>query len=570
MLNARSAIEHARALLESVLTTTGEDIRAVATQFENLAAKVESVLKLTSTIVDCVREDWMQSIVPMARTLDAAARRFITERVESIAAIGMVFTGEAGMIENLLTLTAEQRSIAREGKTLGVLASIEVARLGVDGCRFEYMARELAEFSAMVSSGADEVRTEAVQRHASLIDRRRKLNLSFQRRREYFSNIESELGNAIAAMETALAQLAHIPADFQQCVAVIAADISSVVEAVQMQDATRQQTEHVLGALIRVSEEIESSGPPYNGVDARSSVILNVQGLQIENARSTTEEWISKINRCLENILNVSSSDVVDIGARILAQEHCLSTQLAHIERLERECEADDADIENCLGGLGELMRITKTHLEHSRLARDRMRLLNFNSMIEARHLGSQATSVLEITRNIGRISTGWSELTDRSGDTLEAMLTSSARADEAHRTTTRASKADLGNAQKQSQVGLRALSHAAVIANCNGEKIEVAVAALHNEIAALGRIAERLMRSVTTLAKARGEIDQAAEVRRSSVADLKESERKQIETECTAAYTCELERRILRAALFGEAMPAEGAAGTFNDVELF
>jgi hypothetical protein len=569
-LNPRSAIEHARTLLESVLTTTGEDIRAVATQFQNLAAKVEGVLKLTSVIVDCVREDWVQSIIPMARMLDAASRRFIAERSESVAAIGTVFTSEAVTIENLLTLTAEQRSIAREGRALGVLASIEVSRLGAEGCRFGYMARELDRFSAMVSSGADEVRTEAAQRRASLIDRRQKLNLSLQGRCEHFRNIESELGEAIAAMETALAQLVHIPSDFQECVAVIAADISSVVEAVQMQDATRQQTEHVLEALIRVSEEIGSCGPQGDGVDARCSAILGVQGLQIESARTTTEGWILKINRCLESILHVSSSDVVAIGARILVQEHGLSAQLARIERLERECEAEDAAIEVCLAGLGGLMRIAKMHLERSRLARDRMGLLNFNSMIEARHLGSQATSVLEITRNIGRISTGWSELTDRSGDILEAMLTSSSRAEEAHRTRTRASKEDLGNARMQSLVGLRALSRAAVIAKSNGEKIEVAVGVLHNEITVLGRIAERLTHSVTTLAEARIEIEQAGEVSRFSVADMSESDRKQVETSCAAAYTSELERRILRAALFGEAMPAEGTAGTSNDVELF
>lgn len=570
MLKARSAVEHARALLESSLTASGADIRAVATQFEKLATEVEGVLDLTSAIVACVREDWVRSIVPMARTLDAAARRFSAERVQSIAAIGTVFTGEAGMIENLLTLTAGQRSIAREGRTLGVLASIEVARLGADGRRFGYMARELDEFSAIASSGAEEVRAEAAQRRTSIIDRRHKFTLTLQRRRKYLSNIELEMSEAIAAMETSLAQLENVPADFQQCVAVIAADISSVVEAVQLQDVTRQQAEHVRDALIRVSGEIASSEGQTGGPDARSFSILRVQALQIESARASTEGWIIKINRCLESILHVSSSDVVAVGARILAQERGLSAQLARIERFEQECEADDAEIESCLAGLGDLMRIAKLHLERSRCTRDRMRLLNFNSMIEARHLGSQATAVLEITRNIGRISTGWSALTDRSGDTLEAMLSSSARAEEAHRTMARASMEGLRNTRKQSQAGLRALSHAAVIANSNGEKIEGAVAVIHNQITMLACIAVRLMQSVTMLSEARNEIEHANELTPISATSLSESDWKQIESECAAAYTSELERRILRAALFGEAMPVEGAATTPNEVELF
>lgn len=103
------------------------------------------------------------------------------------------------------------------------------------------------------------------------------------------------------------------------------------------------------------------------------------------------------MNHRLESILCVGSTDVVAIGAKILDQERGLSTQLSRIERLERECEADDAEIERCLGGLAELMQTTKAHLEHSRQTRDRMQLLNFNSMIEARHVGSQATALSQI-----------------------------------------------------------------------------------------------------------------------------------------------------------------------------
>ncbi len=569
-LDACDGVDHARELLEEALATTGEDIRAVAIQFETMSSEVQRILELTSAIVECVQEDWVESIVPTARALNASARCFLEERIESLAAISNVFTNEAKMLENLLSLTSDQRSIAHEGKTLGVLAGIEVATLGAAGRRFEYMSRELDEFSAMVSSGTDEVRTEAGQRRTTLIDRRRKFNLTLQRRREHFQGIEMELGEAIATMDSALEELARIPADFRECVAMIAANISKVVEAVQMQDVTRQQTEHVRDALFRVSADIFNCEARSCKDQERRSVTLRIQALQVESVRNSTREWIAQVNQCLEGILRAGSSDVVAIGAKILAQEHGLSSQLARIERLQRECEVDDAEIEVCVAGLSALMRITKAHLERSRLARDRMQLLNFNSMIEARHLGSQASAVLEITRNIGRISTVWSQVTDRSGYTLEAMMSSSARADEAHRTRTHASMDALGNARQRTQSGLATLSQAAAIADHNGGKIEGAVATLHDRINILGRIAERLTHSVALVLEAREEIDRAAETTRSSTVALTKDELQQIETEFNDIYTSELERRILRAALYDEPMPLEGAAVTANDVELF
>jgi hypothetical protein len=215
-------------------------------------------------------------------------------------------------------------------------------------------------------------------------------------------------------------------------------------------------------------------------------------------------------------------------------------------------------------------MRITKAHIEQSRMARDRMRLLNFNSMIEARHLGIQASAILEITRNIGRISAAWSELTDRSGVTLETMFSSSAQAEETHRARTGASMEELCNARLESEAALRGLSEAASTANANGEKIAVSVAGLHSQIATLSRMAERLTQSTGTLAEARHEIEHAAGVAPLSAVDLSEDDRKLIERECSATYTSELERRILRAALYDEPLTDEKVTVIAHDVELF
>jgi hypothetical protein len=569
-LDSRAAVDRARALLETALTTSGEDIRAVARHFERLAHEVQNVLDLTSGIVNCVQQDWVVSIVPSARALASSARRFIEERIDSLAAISTVFTSEAKMLETLLSLTTEQRFIAREGETLAVLASIEVARLAAEGRRFEYMARELAEFSAMVSCGAAEVQSEAQKRRKTFIERRRKLQVTIQRRTEHFDSIEAELSAAIVAMDAALVDFARIPADFQNCVALVAANISRVVEAVQVQDITRQQTEHVRDMLIRTSDKLKNCDRQDDNSLARRNAILKVQAHQIQSACASTKEWIDEVNQCLESILHVGSSDVLAIGATILEQERGLSLQVARIERLENECAADDVEIEASLASIGELMRITKNHLMRSRQARERMQLLNFNSMIEARHLGDQAMAVLEVTRNIGRVSTEWSRLTDRSGDTLEAMLSSSARAEDAHRTRTRLSMENLGSARHDSDAGLAALSRAAAIADTNGGKIKAAVTAMHDESTTLALTAGRLTYSVALMEDACNEIQNANEVSAGSAALLTWDDRVQIENECAATYSSELERRILRAVLDGDEMPVLCAAVMGNDVELF
>ena len=566
----RSGIQCAWELLETVLSATGEDIDVLANQFQGLAGDVQCVIELTSGIVACVQEDWVQSIVPMVRRLGEAASCFIEQRVRSLSAISVVFGNEAEMLENLSALTTEQRSIAREGKTMAVLASIEVARLGAAGGSFEYMARELNEFSTTVSWGAEEVRDHAQERRSNLLARRRKLHLTLQRRKEHFTIVQSELGEAIASVTSALAELARVPGDFRDCVAVTGDNISRIVEAVQMQDVTRQQTEHVRDSLREDLDAVTASESEENKNPSLRAAMLHLQARQVESAGTTMEDWITQVNTCLESILQVGSSQVVAIGEKILEQQRGLSTQLSRIERLMCECRADDAEIDLSMAGAGALMQIAKTHLERSMHARDQMRLLNFNSMIEARHLGSRATTILEITRNIGRISTRWSSLTNRSGDALESILSSSAEAQQAHRTMTRAGIENLEEACQDSQRGLVALTNAASCARSSGEKIETAVAALHNKIAIVRRIADSLAQSVALLQKAGSKIDHLSQIWGYGASPLTQADRHQIENQCAAVYTCECERQILRSEIFGEAMPLASATGTGNNVELF
>ncbi len=562
----RAAVERACALLDTALTTSGEDTHAVATQFERLARKVQTVLDFTFEIVDCIQQDWVASIVPTAQALALSARNFIEDRIRSLAAISGGFTNEAQLLEKVLALTKEQRSIAREGWALRVLASIEVARLGGTGCRLEYMARELDEFSAMVSAGASEIQTEAEQRRTTLFERRRKLNLALQYRTEHFTSIEAQLSNSIGSMNTALLDFARITTDFQQCLALISRNIAEVVEAIQRQDITRQQTEHVRDILIQTSNEFEIRNGRNS--DPRLDMILKVQAFQIQNARRSTKEWIEQVHQCLDGILRVGSSDVLTIGAKILEQERVLSSQLSHFECLEQECAADDVEIEASLAGIGEIMCLTRTYLNRSELARDRMQLLNFNCMVEACNLGD-AAALLEITRNIGHISTGWSALTDRSSETLDAMLSSSVNAEQAHRIRTRLGMEDLGKARSDSNESLVALSMAAAIADCNGGKVKTAVMAMQDESTILGNTAERLAKSVALLEEAENELRNAEGVSLNAE-KLTDEARLGIETECAVRYSSELERHILHAVLHGEPLPEVSLAVRGNEIELF
>jgi hypothetical protein len=565
-----TGILRAQQLIDQALLISHKEICASAQQFENLATQVGVVLDLTAGIVSCLETDCGGAIVPMVERLSAAAREFITERIQSVSTIADIFTSESVMLERLGGLTRDQKSMASESRALGIVASIEVARLGEAGEGFDYMAHELDDFSRMILSGAEEVRRQADARKAGVADRKLALGRSLERMRRDRQSIETEVDDAIRSMDSAVTGLARIPSEFRECVSAIGDKIARVVSAVQMQDISRQQIEHVREVLETLRESEPGGEKPEPFADARRAATLKIQRMQLECARTSTEDWIAQIDQCLEGIMSISSSHVLAIGAEILEQQRSLATQLERFESIERDFEGDYEAIEHCLKDLNNLSRLVEECLARSRSARDRMQLLNFNSMIEARNLGSRAAAVLEIARNISRISSAWGTLTDRSGTAMADLLAASSSAEQANRAVAQATKESLAQSRRESRTGLELMQSGAAAAAEQGVRVEAAVSGLHREIETADGIARRLKDSLELMSQAIAEIEQA-ESEPQSDAELAHGDfnLQQFEQQCAATYTSALERQVLRAALYGEAMPRlQSAVG--NNVELF
>jgi hypothetical protein len=351
-------------------------------------------------------------------------------------------------------------------------------------------------------------------------------------------------------------------------VAEVASRITRVVAAVQMQDMTRQQAEHVRAELAALKSKALNE---RDGSHWRTAAVLRIQRMQLESTGSRTAEWISEIESCLKNIQSIGSSELTGIGASILEHERGLSEQLRQIDDLTRESKLDDAEVEQSLAGLDELMKIVRAHLELSQAACERMHRLNLNAIIEATHLGDRAAAVLEIAGQISRISADWSELTSRSSQNMEETLRASARTEDSTRAVASASRESICEAQRHSRAGVATMREAAEAAAVKAEKVQGEVSSLHGRIADLTALAYQLRESLQLIGQVVEQIEQAEARWDKYDPDVPAAfEREELESACAAAYTSETERQVLRTALYGEAMPSVAADVIGNDVELF
>jgi hypothetical protein len=481
---------------------------------------------------------------------------------------------EVKLLRQLSLATREQAVIARKTKALSVLTNIEVARLGARGGRFEHLAQQLAEFSQTLSEDVQRLARDTDAHRAAIEEIRQALATALPRQRQTMASIVTELEKVAGVAEAGLIRLSRTPGEFRSCVDMLRQRISGVIAAVQAEDITRQQIEHVEEGLRIVCEGLLGS----NGMDSECAeeaswacAGLTIQIYQLRKVKENVASWSSQIKTCMDGILNVSTSEIVGIGPMVLEKEREVSAQLAEIDMLEEESRAHTESIQETLGGLSSLMTLVRDHLRKSKSARDCLQLLTFNSIIEATHLGSQANSILALARHIETISAEWRQITDQAALAMKELMKVAEPTNQWIKDFSEDGSRSLHEAQAQTRVSLENLRSTANFAATQAQHMRTASEQMRLQTAGVKTAGDLLNACFNRFEGIESEVEQAR-VQLGSGYEKWEEEYNEFEVErrFSASYTTEMEREVLRAALSGRPLPVTEQTFAGNAVELF
>ena len=561
------SLEQVAASLDGTSAECEAAIGALIHEFEGLAARVHQVLRLAGLTAQSIDSVAVPEIPAKVQRLIERTEGFVRDRLEADRAVLDTVRDEQKLVERLLDLNAGNRSVAGEIRMLSVLTAMEVARMGESGSGFEYLVQELHSASVTISAGAREFADRARIGNRSVEKTQRKITAALPRLRKQFQAIEVQLRSVLGDVNLSVEELSGCPAQLTACAETVGARISEVVSAIQSHDITRQQSQHARDALAGIAARIR--GNPSDREARELAMGLRVQAFQLENIKAAMEAWSTHIDECLASILNVSQSRLERVAPAVLAQEEQLSARLHQIDEIERECERDSAEVAEAYSGLSTLVALVGDHARIARITRDRLRMLSFNSIIEARNLGSEADVMLEISRNITRIAAEWGLMAERSGHTRAELQQ---RMSETHAAITSVSQ-ERDHALREARAEIRGalgdLRSAAQCAGANAAAMTPWTAGLHEQI----EMARSISRSLGKITERIGQLIEDVKGLGQNPADhggAGECDLAALEEEYSRAYTTEVERQVLRAALFGEAVPAAGVAAMGNDVELF
>jgi hypothetical protein len=358
------------------------------------------------------------------------------------------------------------------------------------------------------------------------------------------------------------------------CVQDVAQQIAGVVAAVQANDITRQQIEHVQESFALISAKMSIDGNAQKEITQDITLAhagLTIQIYQLRTIKETVANWASQIRTCMGGILRVSASDVVGIGPSVLDQERELSSQLADIERLERQSQAYSKRIQRTFGGLTDLKGLVTKHLQKSISAHNHLRLLTFNSIIEASRLGTEAAAILAIANCIKGVSGEWGKITDQSAQAMQEVLSLVKQTNELMGAFSEATDERLLQAQMQTTAALENLRTAAAFSARQAQEMEAATERMQAKTADVRNSVDLLDACFGHIDAVLAELEDVKCQLEIDHPDVKEQyDAAEVERLFSASYTTEMERDVLRAALRGTELPVAQQTFTGNDVELF
>ncbi len=566
-----STLAQAKAELCAMARVVDGEIGLVANAFESLTGHADAILRLAAAMVGCIESESVSSVLPKVQTLGAAARGFVEDRLQAITGILETVTAEVKLLQQLSLVATSQETIALKIKALSTLTNIEVAHLGTVGAGFHYLVNELADFSNSVTRDTRELAHQTASRRVAIEDTQCVLSAELPSQREQLARIEADLGSALAVVDRRLTQLSETPVQFRMCLEGIARQIAGVVAAIQAHDITRQQIEHVQGALLLIAAKMpgnaDRAAPELSQVHAG----LTIQIYQLRTIKETVANWATQIKACMSGIMRVTTSEVVGIAPVVLEQEREVSSQLAQIERLERQSRAYSERIESNLGGLSTLLHLVSEHLQRAKSIGDRLRFLAFNSIIEASHVGTQAGVILAISNSIKEVSAEWNRITDESGQAMQEFLNLELRTNQVTKTFSEASNERLRETQAQTMACLDNLRTAGASAAKQAQDMKVATEKMQAKSADAGSTGDRLdacFRRIDSVLSAIEEVRRQLEIDYPAAKERYDAA--EVERLFSAFYTTEMEREVLRAALGAKAMPAIQTTFAGNSIELF
>jgi hypothetical protein len=414
-----AGIEDVITELETLNRSTEHDFLAVGEQlagFQTLARRISADMTSLTELIS--GEHGRKASDALARMLDCATLMCDGSRAsgEALASVQKIST----RIRLGFFKLGETVAIIR---ALCPLTRIETSRLGAASAGFLDLSDEVTPLSDRIQSSGKRV-LEA----SSLLERciqsgiRNGAEQSARRIQEVQSLIESVVEN-LGSFDQRQQRAREASVSHSEQHRAVCAAIDEMVCAIQFQDITRQQVEHVSEALTNMR----------SGAASRTG--LRLQSSQLRVAGGTFAKSIAQMESSLENIAG-RVREMAEAAQSLTGFSkdehdsffHRMEDGFARILEAAGSCASGQGAIESTLAELNVTMLAMRESVDEIRAIEIQIQRIALNATIRSAHIGSPGDALNVIAGVMHRVASDSSRNTEEVAGLLDSMTEASRR----------------------------------------------------------------------------------------------------------------------------------------------
>lgn len=428
----RDVIAPAIETLRLMAGTTEDEFLQIGSEIQGFYQRSTDITLMSNQLVGIVSNDCVASLAARLRQMMADMETYLVEsRTRSSESCSTLET-----VQDLLGQLSEPiTGFQKMNKTLRMLSistKIESSRLGDMGSGFVNLAMDVEKLSHQVNEKSAAIL--ALQQLLATMIASNMVNV-------HSTEVAQDAQVAVSLKETA-ARLQELLSVNERCTQFgatvatvsteITANISEVVSSIQMHDMTRQQVEHIVEALERLSGNLAGFEGNANDDDRLQALIVesgDVCELQEAQLRFAAAELYMAVGSILDNLREVARKQSVMAHETQKVTGAADSSGTSFTDAIGHEMAAVTETLASCAladQGMSETMKkVAQTIDEITTFVTDieeigsEIDLIALNAQIQAAHTGSEGAALGVLAEAIKRLSDEAMKQTDSVAKTL-------------------------------------------------------------------------------------------------------------------------------------------------------
>ncbi|HEY4745883.1 MAG TPA: methyl-accepting chemotaxis protein [Desulfuromonadaceae bacterium] len=428
----RSIIVPAGDTLGRLAGTTEDEFLQIGSQMQDFYQRSSEIAAMANRLVESVSGDRVHALIDHLRQMMGDMEAYLTSaRSQS--------RDSCGTLERILELLGQVseplegfQKMTKALRMLGISTKIESSRLGEMGAGFQTLALDVEKLSQLVSE-----KSSSILGHRQLLAGMITDNLRIVRTSEAAQ--DREVGGVLASSSRSLEELVSVNGrcgSFGSLVSAISAEVSAniseVVASMQMHDMTRQQVEHIVEALERLSVKLRTAeGAGLAPEDRRRLVVeagdvCELQSAQLRHAASELCEAVRSIAANLRDVAGrlvrmtsetCSITGVADSSGGSFMD--AISRGMGTVTSVLATCAQSDRDMASTLARVAATMQEVTGFVTDIEDIGSEIDLIALNSQIKAAHTGREGAALGVLAEAIKRLSVDAITQTDAVSRTL-------------------------------------------------------------------------------------------------------------------------------------------------------